>query len=108
MELKRPVLLLAQSDRISDSCKLIISGPCSLISVTQFYGVFRFSFQSTIKIQKRKTAIATNIFIMVYKNHIFEHIHMVYNVIIVSKVANQWSLTLASLQVNIVKVLCLL
>ena len=44
-----------------------------------------FSFQTTIKIRKRKTAIAiaTNIF----KNQIFEHIHMVYNGIIVNKVA---------------------
>ena len=48
-----------------------------------------FSFQTTIKIRKRKTAIAiaTNIFIIVYKNQIFEHIHMVYNGIIVNKVA---------------------
>ena len=61
-----------------------------------------FVFQTTIKIRKRRTAIAiaTNIFIMVYKNQIFEHIHMVYNGIIVSKVADQWPLTLASLYVK--------
>ena len=37
---------------------------------------------------------------MVYKNQIFEHIHMVYNDIIVIKVADQLPLTLASLQVK--------
>ena len=42
-------------------------------------------------------------FIMVYKNQIFEHIHMVYNGIIVSKVVDQWPLTLASLQVKVSK-----
>ena len=37
---------------------------------------------------------------MVYKNQIFEHIDMVYNGIIIVKVADQWPLTLASLQVK--------
>ena len=37
---------------------------------------------------------------MVYKNQIFEHINMVYNGIIIVKVADQWPLTLASLQVK--------
>ena len=40
---------------------------------------------------------------MVYKKQIFEHIHMVYNGIIVSKVVDQWPLTLASLQVKVSK-----
>ena len=74
-----------------------------LFSLRNFMVIFsHFSFQTTIKTQKRKTAIAiaTNIFTMVYKNHIFEHIHMVHNGIIVSKVAGQWPLTLASLQVK--------
>ena len=60
-----------------------------------------FSFQTTIKIRKRKQQQI--IFIMVYKKKIFEHIHMVYNSIIVSKVVDQWSLTLASLQVKVSK-----
>ena len=34
---------LVELDRISDSCKIIISGPCSNIFVAQFYGDF-FSF----------------------------------------------------------------
>ena len=61
-----------------------------------------FSFHPTIKIRKSKAAIAmaTYIFLMVYKKQIFEHIHMVYNGNIVSKVADQWSPTLASLQVK--------
>ena len=37
---------------------------------------------------------------MVYKNHIFEHIHMAYNGTIVSNAAEQWPLILASLQVK--------
>ena len=81
---------LVRQDRMSDSCKIIISGPCSLIFVAQFYGdFFSFFVSNNQKIRKRKTAIAiaTNIFIIVYKNQIFEHIRMVYNGIIVNKVA---------------------
>ena len=37
---------------------------------------------------------------MVYKNQIFEHIRMVYNGIIVIKIADELPLTLASLQVK--------
>ena len=61
-----------------------------------------FSFETTIKIRTRKAeiAIATNIFIMTYKNQIFRHIHMLYNGIIVCKSAYQWPLKLASLQVK--------
>ena len=69
-----------------------------------------FSFHPTIKIRKSKAAIAmaTYIFLMVYKKQIFEHIHMVYNgniVNIISKVADQWPPTLASLQVKTRKLL---
>ena len=47
-----------------------------------------FLFQTTITMKKCKTAIATNIFIMVYKKQIFEHLY----IYIFSKVADQWPL----------------
>ena len=37
---------------------------------------------------------------MVFKNRIVEHIHMVYNGIIFSKVADQWPLTMAFLRLK--------